>query len=146
MPGSDVLWAWPWEHNNEFGGKRPHHDAAPVDPDYPFETPRGGAAANTTLGIVATNVALDKAQAQRVAIMAQDGISRAIRPVHTPFDGDTIFVISTGTKKLPNPASPMIGRLGMMAADCVARAIGRAVYAAEGLGAFPGYRGTIAGK
>lgn len=145
MPGSNAFWAWPWENNGEFGGLRPMAEqgpaAAPIDFDDPFEALTGGSAGgNTTLGVVATNMALDKAQAQRVAIMAQDGISRAIRPVHTPFDGDTIFVISTGRKKMPEATSPMIGRLGMMAADCVARAIGRGVYAAEGLGEFPGYK------
>ncbi|HCB32005.1 MAG TPA: peptidase T4, partial [Deltaproteobacteria bacterium] len=54
---------------------------------------------NTTLCVVATDAALTKAQSQRVAIMAQDGFARAIRPVHTPFDGDTIFVLATG--KIP---------------------------------------------
>ena len=145
MPGSDALWAWPWEQNGEYGGRRPDGNIAPVDPDYAFPGGAAVAGGNTTLGIVATNIMLDKAQAQRIAIMAQDGISRAIRPVHTPFDGDTIFVISTGTKEISEPAIPMIARLGMMAADCVARAIGRGVYAADGLGEFPGYKNNIAG-
>jgi L-aminopeptidase/D-esterase-like protein len=146
MPGSDVLWAWPWEQDGEYGGRRPAGDLAPVDTDYQSPMRDVATGANTTLGVVATNVVLDKAEAQRIAIMAQDGISRAIRPVHTPFDGDTIFVISTGRIKMPETPDQMIMQLGMRAADCVARAIGRGVYAAEGLGDFPGYRQIIAGQ
>ena len=98
---------------------------------------------NTTLCVVATDAALTKAQSQRVAIMAQDGFARAIRPVHTPFDGDTIFVLATG--KIPLSAMPPvdIARIGMMAADCVARAISRGVYAAESLGIWTSYRDFI---
>ena len=98
---------------------------------------------NTTLCVVATDAALTKAQSQRVAIMAQDGFARAIRPVHTPFDGDTIFVLATG--KIPLSAMPTvdIARIGMMAADCVARAISRGVYAAEALGIWTSYRDSI---
>jgi len=98
---------------------------------------------NTTLCVVATDAVLTKAQAQRVAIMAQDGFARAIRPVHTPFDGDTVFVLSTG--KIPLSAMPLIdiARIGMMSADCVARAITRGVYSAESLGIWPAYRNSI---
>jgi L-aminopeptidase/D-esterase-like protein len=82
---------------------------------------------------------LSKAEAGRVAIMAQDGFARAIRPVHTPVDGDCVFVLSTGRKPLDNrPAE--IGRIGMLAADCVARAVARGVFEAETLDNLPGYR------
>src|SRR6202030_3031783 len=58
--------------------------------------------ANTTVAVVATDIGLDKAGCRRLAIMAQDGLARAIRPVHTPFDGDTVFALSTG-------AGPTVG-------------------------------------
>ena len=98
---------------------------------------------NTTLCVVATDATLTKAQAQRIAIMAQDGFARAIRPVHTPFDGDTVFVLATGKIPLSNMPPIDIARLGMMAADCVTRAIARGVYAAESLGVWPGYRNSV---
>ena len=75
--------------------------------------------------------------------MAQDGFARAIRPVHTPFDGDVVFVLSTGKTRLSSQTSIDIARLGMMAADCTARAIARGVYAADSLGKCPGYRDTF---
>ena len=95
---------------------------------------------NTTLCVVATDAVLTKAQAQRVAIMAHDGFARAIRPVHTPFDGDVVFVLSTGIIRLSSQPSIDIARLGMMAADCTARAIARGVYAANSLGKWTGYQ------
>ena len=98
---------------------------------------------NTTLCIVATDATLSKAQAQRVAIMAQDGFARAIRPVHTPFDGDTVFVLATGKIPLSKMPPIDIARLGMMAADCVARAIARGVFASESLGVWSGYRNSV---
>ena len=98
---------------------------------------------NTTLCVVATDANLNKAQAQRVAIMAQDGFARSIRPIHTPFDGDTVFVLATGKIPLSNMPSIDIARLGMMAADCVARAITRGVYTAESLGIWPCYMDSI---
>jgi L-aminopeptidase/D-esterase-like protein len=70
--------------------------------------------------------------------MAQDGLARAIRPIHTPFDGDSVFALATGRVPLTNPA--MLARLGHLAADCLARAVARGVYAAASLGDRPGYR------
>ena len=75
--------------------------------------------------------------------MAHDGFARAIRPVHTPFDGDVVFVLSTGKIKLSSQPSIDITRLGMMAADCTARAITRGVYTAESLGKWPGYQDSF---
>ena len=85
--------------------------------------------ANTTLGVVATTAVLDKGQARRVAMMAQDGLARAIRPAHTPFDGDLVFALSSGAVAL-DPVAPAaeIARLGAAAADCLARAIARGVH------------------
>lgn len=93
-----------------------------------------GFAGNTVIGVVATNAALSKAQANKVAQMAQDGIARAVRPAHTMFDGDTIFTLSAGRKKAP------VTLVGALAAEAVAQAIVRGVLAAEGLGGLPAAR------
>jgi L-aminopeptidase/D-esterase-like protein len=97
-----------------------------------------GSGANTTIAVVATDLALDKPGCRRLAIMAQDGIARAIRPAHTPFDGDIVFALSTGTG--PSAAAADLLRLGNAAADCLARAVMRAVLAAEPLGGVPSWR------
>jgi L-aminopeptidase/D-esterase-like protein len=61
-----------------------------------YQVAANAAAQNTTLAVIATDARLSKAQATKLAQMAQDGLARAIRPVHTPFDGDTVFALSTG--------------------------------------------------
>jgi L-aminopeptidase/D-esterase-like protein len=94
--------------------------------------------ANTTIAVVATDAPLDKNSCRRLAIMAQDGLTRAIRPAHTPFDGDTVFALSTGDG--PAVAPDVLARLGNAAADCLSRAIMRAIVAAEPLGGFPSWR------
>jgi L-aminopeptidase/D-esterase-like protein len=88
---------------------------------------------NTTLGVVATNVRLSKAEATKVAQMAHDGLARTINPVHTPWDGDTLFALSTGQVEWPS-ASLVVGSV---AADVVARAVLRAVRLARGLPGLP---------
>jgi len=90
---------------------------------------------NTTIGVVATNVALDKAQATKVAQMAHDGLARTIYPVHTPSDGDTIFAVATGT----DSARANHGAIGALAADVMARAVLRAVMSARGIAGLPSY-------
>jgi len=138
MPGSASLWAWALEYESELGGQ-------PV-PDKPaaaemFDLPQAGLmGTNTTIGIVATNAALSKTQAHRLAIMAQDGISRAVRPAHTPFDGDTIFAVSLGDHPLGDVLPMALNRIGTLAADCVARALARGVFEAESLGEAQSYR------
>lgn len=93
---------------------------------------------NTTLGVVATNAALNKAQATKLAQMAQDGLARAIRPVHTPFDGDTVFALATGQQPAPH-----LMALGTLAADLLADAIRRAVRAAVPMGGLPAVTGNL---
>jgi len=88
---------------------------------------------NTSIGVVATNVVLTKAEATKVAQMAHDGLARAIRPVHSPWDGDTLFALSTGGMTIEQPAM-VVGTLG---AEAVARAVVRAVTSATGLPGFP---------
>jgi L-aminopeptidase/D-esterase-like protein len=79
---------------------------------------------NTTIGIIATNVALTKAQAKKVAGMAHDGLARCIYPIHTTMDGDTLFCISTGEITLPTPPVDIVGTL---AAKVVEQAVLRSV-------------------
>ncbi len=88
---------------------------------------------NTTLGVVATNRALTKVEASKVAQMAHDGLARTLNPVHTPLDGDTVFCLSTG-KSLSGPGPALIGPL---AAEVMARAVLRAAWAARGLPGLP---------
>jgi L-aminopeptidase/D-esterase-like protein len=94
---------------------------------------RAGEVRNTTLAIVATDTRLSKAEATKLAQMAQDGLARTIRPVHTPFDGDTVFALATGRRE-----GPHLLALGSIAADVLARAVERAARAATGLGGLPG--------
>jgi L-aminopeptidase/D-esterase-like protein len=84
---------------------------------------------NTTIGIVATNANLTKSQVKRLAMSAHDGLARAVRPAHTPLDGDTIFTLATGAKI----GSPDIILLNVMAAEATARAIVNAVLNAESI-------------
>ncbi len=90
---------------------------------------------NTTIGVVATDAKLSKAQAQKVAEMAHDGLARTINPAHTMFDGDTIFAIATG--KAASTASPNITLIGALAAEAVAQAVVRAIKAARGIQNLP---------
>ncbi len=136
MPGSPTMWAFPYEQNDELGNQPMPDKNAKIDLDFTFELPTGK---NTTLVTVATDAVLTKPQARRVAIMAQDGLARAIRPIHSPFDGDSVFVLSTGRQALLDPVLG-VSKLGMLAADCVARAIARGVYQAKSLGDLDSYR------
>jgi L-aminopeptidase/D-esterase-like protein len=96
--------------------------------------PRFGPAENTVIGVVATNGTLTKRDCSRVAQMAQDGVARAVRPAHTMFDGDTLFVLASGER----PVDPTV--IGAVAADLVAEAIVRAVKHATGAAGFPAWR------
>jgi L-aminopeptidase/D-esterase-like protein len=77
---------------------------------------------------------LTTAECHRLATMAHDGIARAVRPAHTPLDGDTVFALATGRRELDAavPRAAQLARLGSAAADCLARAIARGVYEARG--------------
>ena len=131
-PGSHHFWAAPFEVGQEFGGlgPDPRSDLAMI-PDstrrdaMQLQSQKG---ANTTIGIVATNATLTKAQCHRLAVNAHDGIARAIVPAHSPFDGDLLFSVST--RMGPAPDEGMLTLLGHAAALCVTRAIARAVYSA----------------
>ncbi|MDP3197270.1 P1 family peptidase [Tabrizicola sp.] len=119
------FWAAPWEEGTEFGGFGP----APMIPqDAPLPRKRLGEA--TTIAIVATDATLTKAQAQRMAVAAHDGMARALVPSHTPLDGDLVFSVATGARPLQDPVTDPF-QLGHAAATCLARAIARAVYLAQ---------------
>jgi len=103
---------------------------------------------NTTIGVVATNVKLTKAQALKVAQMAHDGLARAIQPAHTMYDGDTIFALATGEIPLAGPEgkgifgtgeTAALNVIGAAAADAFARAIIHAMLAAQSVGGFTSY-------
>ena len=99
---------------------------------------RGGIPAestNTTIGVIATNVPFNKAHLKKIAQMGHDGMARTINPVHTPWDGDTLFAMSTGaTQTLVD-----VGRIGSLAAEVVSMAILRAVTRARSVVGFPEY-------
>jgi len=135
MPGTTSFWAWPYELNGEFGGHRPGADYE-CDPEEWGDAkmnPQPGQ--NTTIACVATDVALTPAQAQRVSQIALAGFARAIRPVFAPFDGDALFVLSTGRVALEEPTPIQLTRIGELAASTLARAIARGVYEADQKGA-----------
>ncbi|MBI4274782.1 MAG: P1 family peptidase [Rhizobiales bacterium] len=127
------FWAAPYEQGKELGGRGL---PSPLPSEALVARTKASPHENTTLVVVATDAALTKAQAKRLAIMAQTGMARAIYPVHTPLDGDVVFAAATGKKSLPDPLISLAS-LGALAANVTARAIARGVYEAKGL-KFPG--------
>lgn len=142
IPGTDVFWAFPFEQNGEFGGRRLGRDIA-LDLDLPDDMKGARPQENTTIAIVATDAVLTRPELARIAVMAADGFARALRPVHTPFDGDIVFAVSTAKKELGLLRAREVMRLGNIAADCIARAIARGVYEASSLGNIKSYRDTF---
>lgn len=135
------FWAGGDERGSEFGGRG---WPARIDPAALVPRMKGDAnpRANTTIAIVATDAMLGKAEARRIAIMAHDGIARAIRPAHAPMDGDVVFVAATGAAQR-TPGLRQLADIGEAAAQCLARAIARGVYEATALkfaDALPAYR------
>ncbi len=137
------FWAAPYEVGAEFGGL-----------GWPSVRPadamacriKGLAPQNTTIAIVATDAALSRVEAKRLALMAQDGLAKALRPVHAAMDGDTVFAAATGRAQAVPTLFDHV-EIGTLAADCLARAVARAIYAAEALpfaGAVPSWRDRFA--
>ena len=136
MPDGDTFYAWPWEIEGEFGGRKAPTAGDVTDPFPPFSRMASTSPGkNTTLGVVATSADLNGAEAKRIAMMAHDGIARAIRPAHTMFDGDVVFSVATAATPLAQNNPPARARevsaIGAAAADCLARAIARGVYHAS---------------
>ena len=104
-----------------------------------FAPPTNVWGTNTTLGVVATNAALTKTQATKVAQMAHDGLARSIAPVHTMYDGDVIFALSRGDKLCD------LNLIGIVAAEVVAEAVNNAVKHAETLHGIPAWREVCCG-
>jgi L-aminopeptidase/D-esterase-like protein len=129
-PGGRAFWAAPYEIAGEFGGvSLAGAHVGPEDWGLAKRDPKAGA--NTTIACVAVDAILTPAQARRLAIMAQDGLARAIRPVHAPYDGDVVFALATGRRPLGENEVFTLTRLGALAADCLARAVARGVHAAR---------------
>lgn len=120
--------AAPYEVDGEFGGLG---FPSPLPPDAAAIVTKGTVEpqTSTTLAVVATDCALTRNEAQRLAIAAHDGLALAIYPAHTPFDGDTVFALSTGNREIPVGPLGLL-TLGAAAATTLARAIAIAVYAA----------------
>jgi D-aminopeptidase len=135
--GSDAhFWAAPFEVDGEFGGLG---FPAAVPPAALTPIAKGRTGESTTIAIVATDAALTKAQARQLAIMAQDGLARAIYPAHTMLDGDTVFAAATGQRSLRDPME--VSELGAIAANVLARAVARGVFEAQALqGGPPSWR------
>jgi L-aminopeptidase/D-esterase-like protein len=131
------FWAAPYERDGEFGGLGwPQKFELALPARLRADKPA------TTLAVVVTDATLNKMQAHRVAVMAHDGLSRAIFPAHAPLDGDALFCASTGRRALVSPI-PELTELGHVAAIVVARAIARGVFEATALpyeGAQPAWR------
>ncbi len=125
VAGGRRFWAAPWEMEGEYGGLGLPWTFEP----YAEPLPAKALGEATTIAIVATDATLTQAGAQRMAIAAHDGMARALVPSHTPFDGDLVFAVSTGTRPAPAPAAASL--LGHVAACCLARAIARGIYHAR---------------
>lgn len=139
---SRCFWAGPFERDGEFGG----HGFPTMLPPGALEVKlKGAPGQSTTLCLVVTDAILSKAQIKRLAVMAQDGLARAIYPIHTPVDGDIVFAASTRRKPLVDPAVGL-AELGAVAANVVARAVARGVFEATALpfpGALPSWQGVF---
>ena len=133
-PGGPAFWAAPYEIGAEFGGLGAAMLVGPPD-DWGLAKGPPTERVNTTIACVATDAELTVSEAKRLAIMAQDGMARAIRPIHTPFDGDVVFALATGRRGLSERRTLTVARLGALAADTLARAIARGVFEAT---AWPG--------
>jgi len=123
------FWAAPYERSDEFGGLGfgPNEAADHLTLRLKSDTP-----SSTDLAVVVTDAALTTTQLKRVAIMAQDGYALALRPAHAPMDNDVVFAAATGRESVvPNLRD--LTEIGMLAAECVARAVARGVYEASPL-------------
>ncbi len=134
------FWAAPYEQSNEFGGLGLPKTIS--EDDLRPRLKGSAQRANTVIGCIATDAMLTKAECKRLALAAHDGLSRAIRPAHTPMDGDTLFAAATGFKPLDKGVMDLT-ELCIAAADVLARAIARGVYEAKALpfaGALPDWK------
>jgi D-aminopeptidase len=133
MPGTDCPWAWAYEVEDEFGGRRPPQNyrlSPALDSKLAvLKSLKNQAGQSTVIGTIAVSAKLTQKQLKRVAIMAQDGLAMSVQPSHTPLDGDTIFTLSIGETPCDTPVD--LAEIGAAAARCVARALTRAVIMAK---------------
>jgi L-aminopeptidase/D-esterase-like protein len=147
-PATGEFYAAFLETDNEFGGLKKTSSLSSRGDKGQRVTRKTDAITHTTIAVAATNVVLTKVQATKVAQMAHDGMARAIRPVHTMFDGDAIFALSTGEKAIGDlgevgqwgDMAARINTIGSAAADTLARAIIHAMLAAETVAGMQSYR------
>ncbi|MDX2451428.1 P1 family peptidase [Desulfosarcina sp.] len=139
-PATGTFWEARLESGKEFAGRIRPRVVLPA-------TPTGTTGENTTLAVVATDAVLTKPQAKKIAMMAHDGMARAIRPAHTMFDGDIVYCLATAKQPLPEksslftaPVAQTINELGHAAADCLARAIIRGILDAQSSYGLTAYR------
>lgn len=134
-------WVADLELAGEFGRSWPGRPAVGLD--------NSGTPLNTTIGVIAVDADLSKAEARRIAIAGQDGLARAVRPAHTMVDGDTVFALATGARPLAEVRGSLfseavraaeLDRLCAAAADAFARAIVRALLAATSVPGLPAYQ------
>jgi L-aminopeptidase/D-esterase-like protein len=137
--GGPHFWAAPFEEGDEFGGLgSPRH----VTPQMRRLAWKGGPAPGTTIGLVATDAALPKAMAKRLAVAAHGGLAKALSLSHALYDGDTVFSAATARRPLRDAANEVI-EICAHAADCMARAVARGVYEATALpfaGSLPAWK------
>jgi L-aminopeptidase/D-esterase-like protein len=128
LAGGPHFWAAPLEHGAEFGGL-----GLPQVGNGLASSPltwKGGPPLSTTIACIATDAALDKAQTKRLAVAATAGLARGLRLSHARLDGDTVFAAATGRRKVAGTVEELI-EIDARAADCLARAIARAIYEAS---------------
>lgn len=138
------LWSADWAAGDEMGdgqAERPVPSLDGLKTDHMAEAAAAGT--NTTIAVVATDAALTKSEAKRLAIMAADGLAIAVRPAHTPFDGDTVFAAALRSRELSGNRALVLSELGAAAAQTLARAIGRAIWNATSAGRARSYRDLI---
>ena len=135
--GGPHFWAAPFEIDREFGGLG---FPATLPPTALIPVAKGRPGENTTIAIVATDAALTKAQTKELAVMAQDGLARALYPAHTTLDGDTVFAVATGQRPLADAVNELT-ELGAAAANVLARAVARGIFEAKALpGGLPSWQ------
>jgi L-aminopeptidase/D-esterase-like protein len=136
------FWAAPFEIDGEFGGRG---WPATMGPEATALRTKGRVQPSTTIGLVVTDATLSKAQAKRLALMAHDGLARAVLPAHAPMDGDTIFAAATGARPLGQDVRDLT-ELGHAATCAFARAVARGVFEATSFpGGIPAWRDRFAG-
>jgi L-aminopeptidase/D-esterase-like protein len=135
------FWAAPFEVDAEFGGLG---FPSTVPPTALTPIAKGRTGENTTIAIVATDATLTKAQTKQLAVMAQDGLARAIYPAHTMLDGDTVFAAATGRRPLRDPLE--VSELGAIAANVLTRAVARGVFEASALPGTSSWRDCHGGQ